>query len=115
MCVCFACLSVTGLRLKYTGLCIVYVPFGACCSGCHRAMAWKLRLRTRKIEDNARMSQDVWKTVNPLSPNVADLQHFDTVLFCGFSLCNAFRPSTKLLTESLLVVRLSQGLVKKAG
>ena len=24
--------------------------------------------------------------INPLSPNVADLQHFDTVLFCGFSL-----------------------------
>ena len=55
------------------------------------------------------------EVINPLSPNVADLQHFDTVLFCGFSLCNAFRPSTKLLTESLLVVRLSQGLVKKAG
>ena len=53
--------------------------------------------------------------LNPLSPNVADLQHFDIVLFCGFSLCNVFRPSTKLFTGSLLVVPLSQGLVKKAG
>ena len=53
--------------------------------------------------------------LNPLSPNVADLQNFDIVLFCGFSLCNAFCPSTELFTESLLVVRLSQGLVKKAG
>ena len=39
---------------------------------------------------------------NPLSPNVADLQHFDIVLFCGFSFCNAFRPGTELFTESLL-------------
>ena len=23
----YVCLSVTGLRLKYTGLCIVYIPF----------------------------------------------------------------------------------------
>ena len=51
----------------------------------------------------------------PLSPNVADLQYFDTVLFCGCSLCNTFRPSTELFTGSLLVVPLSQGLVKKAG
>ena len=53
--------------------------------------------------------------INPLSPNVADLQHFDIVLFCGFSLCNAFRPSTELFTGSLLEVTLSEGLVKKAG
>ena len=26
----FVCLSVTGLQLKYTGLCIIYVPFGTC-------------------------------------------------------------------------------------
>ena len=57
----------------------------------------------------------VWGEINPLSPNVADLQHFDIVLFCGFSFCNAFRPGTELFTKSLLVVRLSQGLVKKAG
>ena len=31
----YVCMSVTGLRLKYTGLCIVYVAFGTCCSGCH--------------------------------------------------------------------------------
>ena len=52
---------------------------------------------------------------SPLSPNVADLQHFDTVLFCGFSLGNSFHTSTELFTESLLVVPFSQGLVKKAG
>ena len=55
----YVCLSVTGLRLKYTGLCIVQVPFGTCRSGCHCAMAWRLRSRTRKIEDNARTSPDV--------------------------------------------------------
>ena len=31
----YVCPSVTGLRLKYTGLCIVYVPFGTCRSGWH--------------------------------------------------------------------------------
>ena len=41
------------------------------------------------------------KLFNPLSPNVADLKHFNIVLFCGFSLCNAFRPSTELFTGSL--------------
>ena len=64
VCVYVVCLSLTGLRLKYTGLCIVYVPFGTCHSGCHRVMAWRSRSRTRKIEDDARMSPDVWKTVN---------------------------------------------------
>ena len=58
----FVCLSVMGLRLKYMGLCIVYVPFGT--SGCHRAMVWRSRSRTRKIEHDARTSPDVWKTVN---------------------------------------------------
>ena len=52
---------------------------------------------------------------HPLSLNVADVQHFDIVLFCGFSLCNAFRPSTELFAGSLLVVPLSQGAVKKGG
>ena len=61
------------------------------------------------------LSLGVLFVINPLSPNVADLQHFDIVLFCGFSFCNAFRPGTELFTKSLLVVRLSQGLVKKAG
>ena len=62
----YVCMSVTDLRLKYTGLCIVYVPFGTCRLGCHRdrAMAWISRSRTRKIEDDARTSPDVWKTVN---------------------------------------------------
>ena len=46
----YVCMSVTGLRLKYTGLCIVYVPLGMCSSGCHRDS------RTRKIEDDARTS-----------------------------------------------------------
>ena len=38
----FVCLSVTSLRFKYTGLCIVYIPFGMCCSGCHRSMEIKV-------------------------------------------------------------------------
>ena len=59
MFVCTVCLSVTGLRLKYMGLCIVYVLFGMCRSGCLRAMAWRSRLRTRRIEDNTRTSPDV--------------------------------------------------------
>jgi len=29
-----------------------------------REMAWRWRLRTQKIEDDARTSPDVWKTVN---------------------------------------------------
>ena len=45
----YVCLSVTGLRLKYTGLFIVYVPFGTNRSGCNRAMAWRSRLRSRKM------------------------------------------------------------------
>ena len=49
-------MSVTGLQLKYTNLCIVYVPFGTCRSGCHRVLAWRSRSRTRKIEDDARTS-----------------------------------------------------------
>ena len=53
--------------------------------------------------------------INPLSPNVADLQHFDTELFCGFSLRNAFCPSADIITVSLLVLPLSQALVIKAG
>ena len=48
---------------------------------------------------------------NPLSPNVADLQHFDIELFCGFSLRNAFCPSTNIITVSLLVLPLSLALV----
>ena len=60
----FVCLSVTGTRLKYTGLCIAYVPFGTCCSGCHLAMTWRSRSRTWKIKDDARTSPDVWKAVN---------------------------------------------------
>ena len=62
----YVCLSVTGLQLKYTGLCIVYVPFGMYSSGCHcdRVMARRSESRTRMIEDNARTSPDVWETVN---------------------------------------------------
>ena len=56
-----------------------------------------------------------YPTLNPLSPNVADLQHFDIELFCGFSLRNAFCPSTDIITVSLLVFPLSQALVMKVG
>ena len=47
----FVCLSVTGLRLKYTGLSIATV-------------AWRSRSRTWRIEDDAKTSPDVWKVVN---------------------------------------------------
>ena len=53
--------------------------------------------------------------VNPLSLNVADLQHLGIELFCGFSLYNAFRPSSESITVSLLVLPLSQALVIEAG
>ena len=40
-------------------------------------------------------------------PNIrskcSDLQDFDIVLFCGFSLCNAFCQTTELFTGSLIV------------
>ena len=38
-----------GFTIEIYGLCIVYIPFGTCCSGCHCAMAWRSRSRTRKI------------------------------------------------------------------
>ena len=47
------------------------------------------------------------------SPNVADLQHLDIELLCGFSLCNAFCPSTDISTVSLIVLPLSHALVAK--
>ena len=55
------------------------------------------------------------RAFNPLSPDVADLQHFDIGLFCGFSLRNAFCPSADITTVSLLVFPLSLALVMKAG
>ena len=58
----FVCLSITGLRLKYTGLGIVYVPVW------HVLLTmpsrWRSRSRIRRIKDNARTTPDVWKTVN---------------------------------------------------
>ena len=56
-----------------------------------------------------------WMGLNPLSPDVADLQHFNIELFCGFSLYNAFSPSAEFITVSLLVLPLCQALVIKAG
>ena len=58
----YVCLSVMGLRLKYTGLCIVYVPLWHVLFT--MPSRWRLRSRTRRIEDDARTSPDVWKTVN---------------------------------------------------
>ena len=61
----YVCMSIMGLRLKYMGLCIVYVAFGTCRSGCHHAIvAWRSRSGTLRIEDDDRTSPDVWKTVN---------------------------------------------------
>jgi len=45
-------LSVTGLRLKYTGLRIVYIPFGTH-SMAHNAIM--IRWRTGRIEDDGRL------------------------------------------------------------
>ena len=57
----YVCLSVTGLRLKYTGLRIVFVPFW------HMLLMmpsrWRSRPRTKRTEDNPSMSPDVWKMV----------------------------------------------------
>ena len=53
------CLSVTGFR---SGLCIVYVPFGTAAQD--SITQWRSRSRIRMIEDDARTSPDVWKTVN---------------------------------------------------
>ena len=52
----------------------VYVPFGTCCSGCHRAMAWRSRSRTRKIEDDARTIAE-YSTAS--SRQRFELRHFD--------------------------------------
>ena len=58
----YVCLFVTGLKLKYTGLGIVYVPVW------HMLLTmpsrWRSSSRTRRTEDDARTSPDVWKTVN---------------------------------------------------
>ena len=59
-----ACMSVccgfTGLRLKNTGLCIVYVPFWHV----PLMMPWWWRSRTGRREDETRMSPEIWETVN---------------------------------------------------
>ena len=56
------------------------------------------------------------KLFNPLSPNVADPQHIDIELFCGFFLCNAFCPSADISIVSLIVsLIVAQALVIKAG
>ena len=51
-------LSVTGLRLKYTSQCIVYVPFGTCRSGCHRAMAHGMEFEVEDLEDRRRRQNE---------------------------------------------------------
>ena len=56
----YVCLSVMGLRLKYMGLRIVYVPLWHVLL----MMTSYLRLRTRRIEDDARTSPEMWKMVN---------------------------------------------------
>ena len=54
----YVCMFVTGLRLKYTGLCIVYVPFGTCCSGCHRAMVHGVEIEVQDSEDIRRRQNE---------------------------------------------------------
>ena len=60
----FVCLSVMSLRLEYTGLCIVYLLARAPHDAIARWHGDRGQSRTRKIEDDTRMSPDIWKTVN---------------------------------------------------
>ena len=56
----YVCTSVTGLRLKYTGLCIVYVPLsGSLAHATHDAITMEI-----DVEDLEKTSPDVWKTLN---------------------------------------------------
>ena len=76
----------------------------------------KLFSELKLLTDNLLiMQKPTEKSLNPLSLNVADLQHLGIELFCGFSLYNAFRPSSESITVSLLVLPLSQALVIEAG
>ena len=54
----YVCLSVKGLQLKYTGLCIVYVLFGTCRSGCHHAMAHGTEIEVEDSEDRRRRQNE---------------------------------------------------------
>ena len=47
----YVCMSVTGFR---SGLCIVYVPFGMCRSGCHRAM----EIKVEDLDDRRRRQNE---------------------------------------------------------
>ena len=53
----YVCLSITGLRSKYTGLRIVYVPF----QHVPLMMTSRWRSRTIQVEDYGRTSPDVWR------------------------------------------------------
>ena len=57
----FVCLSIASLRLKYMVLGIVYIPVWHV--PLKMLSRWRSRSRTQRIED-ARMTPDVWKTVN---------------------------------------------------
>ena len=54
----YVCLFVTGLQLKYTGLCIVYVLFATCRSGCHRAVAHGVEIEVEDSEDIRRCQNE---------------------------------------------------------
>ena len=59
------CMSVrNGFTIEIYGFMHSLRTFWHVPSGCHRAMAWRSRSRTWKIEDDARTSPHVWKTVN---------------------------------------------------
>ena len=61
----YVCMSVrNGFMIEIYGFMHSLCTFGTCHSGCHCVMASRSRSRTRKIEDDARTSPDVWKTVN---------------------------------------------------
>ena len=62
----YVCMSVrnalTGLGLKCTGLCIVYVPFGTCRSGCiarwHEARLDGMEIEVEDSEDRRRRQNE---------------------------------------------------------
>ena len=60
MCV-YVCLSVTGLLLKYMGL------RTSLARAAHDAIT--VEVEDSRIEDNARMSPEIWKTVNCSTKN----------------------------------------------
>ena len=52
------CLSVNEFTIEIYSLCIVYVPFGTCRSGCHHAMAHGMEIEVEDSEDRRRCQNE---------------------------------------------------------